>query len=88
MALVVCTDCNKKFSDAADLCPNCGRPLKQKSLLTKDVGPMTLVYGITFLGGLSCLFIPDWKWPGIIIAVISFLLILIRVRMWSGVSKN
>ena len=30
MALIQCPDCGKEISDLAEMCINCGRPIKQK----------------------------------------------------------
>ena len=38
MALIVCTECGKEFSDKAAACPNCGCPTEEvKAVLSKGV---------------------------------------------------
>ncbi|MEG0904539.1 MAG: hypothetical protein RSF30_10010 [Lachnospiraceae bacterium] len=36
MALIKCTECGKEFSDKAEACPNCGCPITQMELTTKE----------------------------------------------------
>ena len=35
MALMACPECNKKVSDKAETCPNCGFPISRKRISDK-----------------------------------------------------
>ena len=88
MALIVCEDCKKQFSDAAAQCPNCGRPLKKPSLLTKDIGAVGFFYTLLLgFGGLAAIN-PEWRIPGLIVAGIAVLLLIIRLKSWIGVGSR
>jgi hypothetical protein len=85
MPLITCKDCKKAFSDAAKSCPNCGRPSKSPSLFTKDIGVVGLVYTLLLgFGGLASLS-EAWRIPGITVAIIALLLLIIRLKSWSAV---
>ncbi len=36
MALINCRECGKSISDKAETCPECGSPVKEKSVFTTN----------------------------------------------------
>ena len=48
MALIVCPDCSKEFSDLAQACPNCARPVNSLTN-TKVATPKKHNYGVGFV---------------------------------------
>jgi hypothetical protein len=88
MGLVACPDCGKNFSDAASQCPNCGRPAKKPSMLTKDIGVAGMLYTLFLAGGLIAAIFTDNKLPGVVVAGIAAMLLAIRLRTWVGVGNR
>lgn len=63
MGLLPCPDCGNKVSDAAPVCPKCGRPITEADRATYDqasraVGYGCLVVALLLLG--TCAYI-DWR---------------------------
>ena len=50
MALIKCPECGKEISDSADMCPECGYPLKKKgSISVKKIGVLILLFSVILL---------------------------------------
>ena len=47
MALIICQDCSKEFSDKATACPNCGCPMDSISQNSGEGVMLNLVQGLT-----------------------------------------
>lgn len=86
MPLTNCSDCKKEISTNAENCPNCGAPLKQKSIITKDLSFGSLISAMIILLGLILIF--TGKILGLILIVIGVILLLIRMKIWIGIGKN
>lgn len=89
MALIKCTECGEQVSDQAATCPKCGAPIhkaKKKSAWTKNIGCAGVMFVVLILLGLLLLLagLPI----GLIIAGAGVLLLLVRLKMWSGVDKK
>jgi DNA-directed RNA polymerase subunit RPC12/RpoP len=84
MALIVCVDCSKEFSDLAKNCPNCGRPrvaAVTEPIQKNNYGYGFVVYLSVFILGLLLLDF-GWKISGSILSLsgaVGLIAILLRV---------
>ena len=80
MALIVCSDCGKEFSDKAKACPNCACPANKEMEKVKIPEPVDLISVTGFSLSLASLFVEAlWGAMGIsaiIFSVIGLILVL------------
>ncbi|STX51572.1 Uncharacterised protein [Legionella busanensis] len=86
MPLTNCVDCKKEISTNAENCPNCGAPLKSKSLISKNLGFGSLIDSVIILLGLILIF--TGKILGLILILIGVILLLFRIKIWSVIGRK
>lgn len=88
MPLTTCPDCKKDCSTEAASCPNCGKPLQQKSYMTKDLGAGGCIYSLLLGLGIVLALINVARPLGILLAIASGVLLLVRLKFWSGAAPK
>lgn len=86
MPLTTCKDCKKMISTNAENCPNCGSPLKHKSLVTKDIGLGGFIYFMLIVWGTYLIF--SGNLVGFLLILIGAILLFVRLKIWSGIGKK
>lgn len=87
MALLKCPDCNNECSDKASTCPKCGRPLeKQRSLITQDIGFGGVIYSLILIIGVVFGF--KGYFEGWLLVAIGGVLLLVRLKVWTGIKHQ
>ena len=49
MAIVKCKECGAEVSDKAEICPQCGAPILQKTSRTLFIFMLTVIFLIVFI---------------------------------------
>lgn len=78
MALIPCTECKAKMSDAAEACPQCGNPNRKVKAKKKDskqaIGCLLILVAIP----LSFVLTPV---VGLLLAVVGVVMLIVNTRL-------